>query len=252
MVRRYTTITVPQPLNLIPVPGPEPVWLGPEMVTKRNTEEYAYLLTSRLPGVPLFRVNDMLSDRDTREFVTVMHDFITQLRAIPRTDGGKHAICNTLGEACRDHRILHADPMGPFVDEEAFSQFVANSDGPARRGHKIVFTHADLTCEISSLIASPEKMGPGAGKLSASWTGRTAASIQSTGTAQRPSLRASDITSAGRSSFTIFFGRLAINAKNSRLTKGVGERGMLYKHESAVSFSPNPHCDLADLFLSGF
>lgn len=34
--------------------------------------------------------------------------------------------------------------MGPFVDEEAFSQQLRNPDEPSRRGHQIFFTHADL------------------------------------------------------------------------------------------------------------
>jgi thiamine kinase-like enzyme len=51
---------------------------------------------------------------------------------------------HTLGEACRDHRIHGARPVGPFSDESTFSQLLRFSDDPARRGHKIVFTHADL------------------------------------------------------------------------------------------------------------
>lgn len=34
--------------------------------------------------------------------------------------------------------------MGPFSDEANFSQELRFSDEPCRRGHEIVFTHADL------------------------------------------------------------------------------------------------------------
>jgi thiamine kinase-like enzyme len=54
------------------------------------------------------------------------------------------AICSAIGGPIRDHRIRSADPIGPFPDEAAFSQHVRFSDEPSRRGHKIVFTHADL------------------------------------------------------------------------------------------------------------
>ncbi|KAF5643559.1 kinase [Fusarium tjaetaba] len=72
----------------------------------RNT----YLLTTSLCGEPLARAMDMFSDRDC-------HD---------------------------DPRIRDGDPIGPFEDEASFSQYLRHPDDPARRGHQIVFTHADL------------------------------------------------------------------------------------------------------------
>ncbi|OAA79784.1 Protein kinase-like domain protein [Akanthomyces lecanii RCEF 1005] len=54
------------------------------------------------------------------------------------------AICNTLGAACQEPRIRDFTPIGPFKDEAAFSQEMRFSDEPSRRGHQIVFTHADL------------------------------------------------------------------------------------------------------------
>ncbi|KAF1739124.1 hypothetical protein CRV24_001056 [Beauveria bassiana] len=41
-------------------------------------------------------------------------------------------------------RIRDFTPIGPFKDEAAFSQKLRFPDDPSRRGHKIVFTHADL------------------------------------------------------------------------------------------------------------
>ncbi|KAJ3473072.1 hypothetical protein NLG97_g10533 [Lecanicillium saksenae] len=52
------------------------------------------------------------------------------------------SICNTLGEACREPH--NSAPVGPFKDETAFSQELRFPDEPSRRGHKIVFSHADL------------------------------------------------------------------------------------------------------------
>ncbi|KAM5386754.1 hypothetical protein ACJZ2D_000047 [Fusarium nematophilum] len=144
MVRRYTSIPVPRGLDLISISAPKPDLpdlSGSEDADDAEDAEDAYLLTSLLPGVPLSRVMSMLSDRDCRNFVTRMQDFITQVRAIPKAGSG---ICNTLGEACRDPRIRDANPIGPFQDEEAFSQYLRYPDDPARRGHQTVFTHADL------------------------------------------------------------------------------------------------------------
>ncbi|KAH7171418.1 hypothetical protein EDB81DRAFT_638357 [Dactylonectria macrodidyma] len=134
-IRRYTSVPVPRGLDLVSAAVRTPGQLD---------AEDAYHLTSRLPGVPLAHACDLLSDRDVREFVTQMQDFVTQLRIIPRPTGVKHRICDTLGEACRDPRIRDANPIGPFDDEESFSRYLLYPDDPARRGHDIVFTHADL------------------------------------------------------------------------------------------------------------
>lgn len=135
MVRQYTSVPVPQPLDLVIMP------------TESDDPFYshdAYLLTSRVPGIPLSRCHDLLSDKDGAEFVAQMQDYLTQVRAIPKTVSPEYAICDTLGGACRDPRIHEANPVGPFVDEAAFSQVLRNPDEPSRRGHKVVFTHADL------------------------------------------------------------------------------------------------------------
>ncbi|KAF9767113.1 hypothetical protein IL306_000378 [Fusarium sp. DS 682] len=97
----------------------------------------------RLPGEPLAQEMDELSDRDCREFIEQMQDFMVQLRSIPHV-GPEGFICNTFGEACSDPRIRSADYIGPFEDEAAFNQYLYHPDDPARRGHRVVFTHADL------------------------------------------------------------------------------------------------------------
>ncbi|KAI8970767.1 kinase-like domain-containing protein [Trametes punicea] len=135
LVRQHTSIPAPEALDLV--------------VKKSGTsgapgDDDAYLLITRLPGVPLASCQDVLSDADCRRIATQMKDYLSQLRTIPKTVNPDMAICNTLGEACSDPRLRGWEPMGPFRDEAAFSAIMRFPDDPARRGHKIVFTHADL------------------------------------------------------------------------------------------------------------
>ena len=135
MVRRHTSIPAPVPLDVVFKPGDtdDPFSLP-----------QAYLLITRVPGVPLSRCQDVLSDRGCEEIAIHMKDYLSQLRDIPKTVNPDMAICSALGEACRDPRICGEQPVGPFLDEATFSQNLRFSDDPSRRGHKIVFTHADL------------------------------------------------------------------------------------------------------------
>ncbi|KAJ8502293.1 hypothetical protein ONZ51_g98 [Trametes cubensis] len=136
MVRRHTSIPVPKPLDVV--------------VKKSKSDgpfsSQAYLLITRLPGVPLSRYQDVLSDRDCEHIAAQLRDYVAQLRDIPRPTSADPdlPICDTLGAACRDPRIRSGDPVGPFPDEAAFSQVLRFPDDPARREHKIMFTHADL------------------------------------------------------------------------------------------------------------
>ncbi|TVY55426.1 hypothetical protein LSUE1_G009591 [Lachnellula suecica] len=135
IVRRYTSIPVPRPLDVVSIPS----------TSSDPFYSYdAYLLTTRVPGTCLSLCEDMFSDQDAAAFVAQMQDFLTQLRAIPKTVSPEYAICNTLGGAIRDPRINNGNPVGPFVNEESFSQLLRNPDEQSRRGHDIVFTHADL------------------------------------------------------------------------------------------------------------
>lgn len=104
----------------------------------------AYLLITRLPGLPLSRCLNILSDQDYEQICKQMQDYLSQLRDIPKSVNPQMTICNSLGAACRDPRIHGGEPVGPFEDEAAFSQTLRYSDEPARRGHNIVFTHGDL------------------------------------------------------------------------------------------------------------
>ncbi|KAI1375836.1 hypothetical protein F4677DRAFT_460122 [Hypoxylon crocopeplum] len=134
-VRKHTSIPVPEAVDIVVEQGDAN---GPFSCPR------AYLLITTVPGLPLSRCQNILSERDIERIANQLKDYIAQLRDIPQSAKSDMAICNTLGEACRDPRIHGANPVGAFADEAAFSQMLRFSDDPVRRGHKIVFTHADL------------------------------------------------------------------------------------------------------------
>lgn len=138
LVRQYTSIPVARPIDLVSLPA-----AGSTEPSDSNDDD-VYLITSQIPGRPLSDCHEMITDQDGIEFVTQMQGYLTQLRSIPKTVSPEFAICNTLGGACADPRIRDGNSVGPFVDEEAFSQLLRYPDSPSRRGHEIVFTHADL------------------------------------------------------------------------------------------------------------
>ncbi|OSC97358.1 hypothetical protein PYCCODRAFT_1440229 [Trametes coccinea BRFM310] len=135
LVHRHISIPAPKALDLV---------VKKSGTSGESERDHAYLITTRLPGQPLAYCQDLLSDADCKRIATQMQDYLAQLRTIPKTVNPDMAICNTLGEACRDPRLRGWEPMGPFPDEAAFSAMMRFPDDPARRGHKIVFTHADL------------------------------------------------------------------------------------------------------------
>ncbi|OAA33975.1 Protein kinase-like domain protein [Cordyceps fumosorosea ARSEF 2679] len=104
----------------------------------------SYMLTSELPGAALSLCMDAISDADYQRIQLQIQAYVSQIREIPQTVNPDFVICDTRGEACRDPRIRDFAPIGPFKDEAAFSQELRFPDEPSRRGHKIVFTHADL------------------------------------------------------------------------------------------------------------
>ena len=136
LLNRHTPIPVPRPLDLAHKPAdPSDPFSLPEF----------YLLTTRIPGIPLYRCQHVLSDTNLKEISLQMSEYLVQLRTIPRPPT-QHAneMSNTLGAACRDPRIRGEEPVGPFPDETSFSEMLRFPDDPARRGHSVVFTHADL------------------------------------------------------------------------------------------------------------
>lgn len=147
LVQRYTAIPAPRPLDFVEGPvqkGEDEAFNLSLGFAGQEEKAEAYLLMNCLPGVPLSRAHEVLSDSDEAEVTTQLQDYVAQLRAIPKTVNPDMAICDTLGGACRDTRMLGGNPVGPFVDEAAFSAMLRSPDDPARRGHQIYFTHADL------------------------------------------------------------------------------------------------------------
>ncbi|KAI1662751.1 hypothetical protein F4813DRAFT_394895 [Daldinia decipiens] len=132
MVYRHTSIPVPKALDIV-------------IDSSSSWTHRSYLLMKRDPGFPLSSCQDVLFEKDMERIANQLKDYIDQLRNIPRSTKSDKLICNTLGETCRDPRIHYADSIGSFADEAAFSRMLRFSDDSARRGHKIVFTHADLT-----------------------------------------------------------------------------------------------------------
>jgi hypothetical protein len=135
VVRKYTSIPIPRPLDLA---------IKPAVSDNPFSSPEASLLTTRLPGQPLSLCLEILSDFDLEQISNQLKHYLSQLRGIPKTINPEMAICNTVGKACHDPRIQGGQPVGPFEDEAAFSQTLRYSDEAARRGHKIIFTHADL------------------------------------------------------------------------------------------------------------
>ncbi|KAL2020647.1 hypothetical protein VTK56DRAFT_8137 [Thermocarpiscus australiensis] len=141
LLRRHTTVPVPKPLDLAHKPANR---ADPFSVAE------TYLVTTSVPGVPLYRCQHVLSDADLADLAAQLAAHLAQLRAVPQqpTHQTKRdrdaAICDALGGAVRDPRIRGGEPVGPFPDEGAFSRELMFSDDPARRGHRVVFTHADL------------------------------------------------------------------------------------------------------------
>jgi aminoglycoside phosphotransferase (APT) family kinase protein len=135
MVQKHTNISVPEPLDLvIKEQNPEDPFSLPD----------AWLLITQVPGLPLSECHVLMSDRDLELKADQLRGFVAQLRAIPNEFETQTPICNTLGQAIRDHRVLGGQPVGPCEDEAAFNKNVRFPDDPARQGHKILFTHADL------------------------------------------------------------------------------------------------------------
>ncbi|KAG8428737.1 hypothetical protein J3459_002474 [Metarhizium acridum] len=139
MIQQHTTIPAPRALDIVSknIPNANDDF-------DPSPTSVSYLLITRVPGITLAQGHDALSDQDFQTISLQMKHYISQIRDIPKIVNPQMAICNTLGEACRDHRIKYADPIGPFPDEASFSQQLRYSDEPSRRGHRIVFTHADL------------------------------------------------------------------------------------------------------------
>lgn len=131
-----------------------------------DESEYSYLLMTRVPGTTLAICRDALSDEDYVTVSTQLKDCLSQIRDIPKPVNYSMAICNTLGEACRDPRIRDWAPVGPCPDEASFSQYLRFPDDPSRRGHNIVLTHGDLNPRNIMMERIRDSTGVGSWRLS--------------------------------------------------------------------------------------
>lgn len=188
----------------------------------------AYLTTSRVPGMSLSECQDILSEKDGADFVTQMQGYVAQIRSIPKIINPEYDICNTLGEACRDPRIRDAESAGPFVDEVAFSQVLRNPDDPSRRGHKILFTHADLNTRnmLGDRVIWPD--GTSAWKVTGIVDWENSTTTWNIGTTPRRCSRDSDTLCGGVSSCTIYSNRLGISQRSLKSKREAGRKVIIY------------------------
>lgn len=128
LVRKGTPIPTPRALDMV---------YGPDSST-------SYLLMTRVPGMPLYKCIDIISDNNLSHISYQLGLFLSQLRTIPRSDQSSTVISDTIGEPCRDPRIRGGQPVGPFSREEAFNRFLMFPDHQSRQGHSIYLTHGDL------------------------------------------------------------------------------------------------------------
>lgn len=168
LARKYTSIPAPKVLDYVEGPVQKEdddvnqgwAFSQPE---EREEKRESYLLMNRIPGMPLSRVHEALADNDMTQVTAQLQDYVKQLRAIPKTVNPEMAICDTLGGPCRETRVRGGNPIGPFVDEAAFSAELRNPDDPARRGHQIYFTHADLNPRNILVEKKKQRDGHGEG-----------------------------------------------------------------------------------------
>ncbi|KAH7252765.1 hypothetical protein BKA59DRAFT_526280 [Fusarium tricinctum] len=137
-------------------------------IVSQSTGEngFSYLLITRVPGTTLAICLDALSDQGYATVCTQLKGCISQMRGISKPVNHSMAICNTLGEACRDPRIRDWAPIGPCPDEASFSQYLRFPDEPSRRGHNIVFTHGDLNPRNIMVERIRDSTGVGSWRLS--------------------------------------------------------------------------------------
>lgn len=138
-ITRHTSIMVPKPLDLIVQQN-----AGEDNIFPFQT----YMIMTRVAGQSLATIPEVLSDKDVVGITSQMQGFIRKLRAITRSDSclaaAPFVIGNNLGGPIHDNRVRGSRPVGPFADEDSFSKILRYPYDPGRKGHSIVFSHADL------------------------------------------------------------------------------------------------------------
>ncbi|CAG1988151.1 unnamed protein product [Fusarium graminearum] len=115
---------------------------------RRLTSDTSYLLTTRLPGHPVGLCLDSMSEAEVDALNNELHRYLSDLRAMPKPVGIKHAICNAIGGPLYDYRMItgqdydkaRGDFIEPFATEDDFNKKLQTPAIPGvshRSGHEI-------------------------------------------------------------------------------------------------------------------
>jgi aminoglycoside phosphotransferase (APT) family kinase protein len=133
LVRRYTTIPIPQVIDRVA----SPQWGH-------------FLLMTEIRGQLFTELMGSMTEKDLDLVAAQLSDWMSQLRSIPSPDG--RSICAPGNAPLMIHRYSE-DPIGPFCDAHEFHTFLVHEMHPdiktayerARaKPYEICFSHADL------------------------------------------------------------------------------------------------------------
>ncbi|CEF85788.1 hypothetical protein FGSG_13516 [Fusarium graminearum PH-1] len=96
-----------------------------------------------------------MSEAEVDALNNELHRYLSDLRAMPKPVGIKHAMCNAIGGPLYDYRMIvgqdydkaRGDFIEPFATEDDFNEKLQTPAIPGvshRSGHEIVLTHADI------------------------------------------------------------------------------------------------------------
>ena len=139
-IRKHTTIPVPR------------------VYASAEKDGRHYTLMKCIDGIPLECVWDDLTSQQRSHIVSQLHDYVAQLRTLkPPPTIPPGSISSLYGKPYLDARLSSGHPVGPFLSEAAFNDFLIDvaskwihpelTVGTRRRmrdDHRIVFTHGDL------------------------------------------------------------------------------------------------------------
>ncbi|OSC97937.1 kinase-like protein [Trametes coccinea BRFM310] len=127
----------------------------PPIVASVQGHGRRFLLMKKVKGSTLEKAWMTLSTAERTNVVAQLRSYIAQLRSLRSPHGS--AVCGLSGEAVVDCRITSSAPVGPFPNEAAFNDRLADTSTPfkpaaevaeirarMRDDHAIVFTHGDI------------------------------------------------------------------------------------------------------------
>jgi aminoglycoside phosphotransferase (APT) family kinase protein len=135
MVERLTSIPAPRAIDVL------------------ETPRFSYLLMTCVPGRPIGRMLDTMTDEQIKQVVLDLKGYVSELREIPNK-ARKFQICNSNGGGILDWRIPDSQREElRFRTEAEFNKYLTDPfwDDIRRQAaishdvrHDIVFTHGDL------------------------------------------------------------------------------------------------------------